>query len=558
MAIPFKVTPAAAWRGDTRSCPARLRRECVVFRALCYSLVSIALGGCAQDTRDVELATQALDPGGSGQADTAGATSAMGSDEGEAANADAVCAAGETTAACTSGLDPAPGNMQPVTSVSGATGVACDGDGGSCAPPGDAGSACVPTGPRDCASALDNDCDGQPDNAIDDVCVCAPGSVEPCDEHPDLDGKGQCKPGSRTCVAGAGNTTSNWGACEGSVGPGTQDSCTVVGDDTNCDGINNGDCPCIEGESRACGPDAAVGICERGSQTCTNGTFGPCVGAVFAGRRDCSSNQDKDCDGRPDNTVDNACTCTIGAVQACGTHPGRDGNGQCKAGSQTCEAGATNQSSAFGACTGSVGPQALDTCDRGNDGNCNGVANQGCACVNGPVSRCGPPATVGVCKQGSQSCTNGSLGACQGAVFGGARSCTSPPGVDNDCDGKDDDTFDSTCPAPAGQACFGSDLRGAGAQCLDFLTGRGDLVDLAVIGTGGARFLQATVVGRNLSPRGLRISAAGFGPNGVVVPSCSISNVVVPPGGIATSGQFTLRNCDFPPFSTTIEATFVP
>jgi hypothetical protein len=167
-----------------------------VFRALCSALLSIALGACAQDTRDVELATQPLDPGGSGQTDTAGAPSALGSDEGEAANGETVCAAGETTAACTSGLGsagpPAPGNMQPVTSVSGATGAACEGDGGSCAPPGDVGSACVPTGPRDCASALDNDCDGQPDYAIDDVCVCAPGSVEPCDEHLGLDGKGHC------------------------------------------------------------------------------------------------------------------------------------------------------------------------------------------------------------------------------------------------------------------------------------------------------------------------------------------------------------------------------
>jgi hypothetical protein len=101
-------------------------------------------------------------------------------------------------------------------------------------------------------------------------------------------------------------------------------------------------------------------------------------------------------------------------------------------------------------------------------------------------------------------------------------------------------------------------LTGAGAQCLDFLTGRGDLVDLVVIGTGAASFLEATVVGRNLSPRGLSISAAGFGPDGVVVPNCSITDLVVPPGGIATSAQNSLRYCDFPPFSTTIQAAFVP
>jgi hypothetical protein len=101
-------------------------------------------------------------------------------------------------------------------------------------------------------------------------------------------------------------------------------------------------------------------------------------------------------------------------------------------------------------------------------------------------------------------------------------------------------------------------LDGVGAQCLDFLTGRGDLVDLVVVGTGAASFLQATVVGRNLSPRGLSITAAGFGPTGEAVPNCSITNLVVPPGGVGTSGQLTQRSCDFPPFSTTVQATFVP
>src|SRR6185436_17106228 len=115
------------------------------------------------------------------------------------------------------------------------------------------------------------------------------------------------------------------------------------------------------------------GICRRGTQTCANGAFGQCVGAVFPGSRNCASAADNDCDGRSDNTVDAVCTCVTGSVQACGAHPGSDGNGQCRAGSQTCQAGANNQSSAFDACTGSVGPKALDTCDRGNDGNCNGV-----------------------------------------------------------------------------------------------------------------------------------------------------------------------------------------
>jgi hypothetical protein len=78
----------------------------------------------------------------------------------------------------------------------------CEADAAACAVR-DAGSippACVPTGPRDCTSDLDNDCDGQFDNVLDDVCACLPGTAEPCQEHPGLDGQGQCRAGLRTCL----------------------------------------------------------------------------------------------------------------------------------------------------------------------------------------------------------------------------------------------------------------------------------------------------------------------------------------------------------------------
>jgi hypothetical protein len=342
------------------------------------------------------------------------------------------------------------GDVLPGDAVGGQASEPCDDDGGSCMStdgPGDA-SACVPTGPRDCTSDLDNDCNGQPDNALDDVCVCVPESAEPCEEHPGLDGRGQCQAGTRTCILGEGSLSSNWGPCEGSVGPGEQDSCSVAGDDTDCDGVDNGGCPCIEGEIRPCGPDTEAGICQRGTQTCVNRTFGQCVGAVFPAARNCSSNQDNDCDGRPDNAVDNVCTCTIGSVQTCGTHPGRDGNGQCQAGSQRCEGRGNNTTSTFSTCTGSVGPGPQDTCASGNDGNCNGVENEGCACVNGQTRGCGPDTDVGLCQRGTQTCVNGSFGSCQGAVFPAPRNCASAQ--DNDCDGRPDNTLDNVCECSQG------------------------------------------------------------------------------------------------------------
>ena len=340
---------------------------------------------------------------------------------------------------------PAVGGIAPATneSADAPLGAACVADASVCAP-ADAGPiACVPTGSRDCSSDRDNDCNGEPDNVIDDVCTCLPGAAEPCDEHPGLDGRGQCHAGSRVCVASEDKSSSAWGACDGAVGPGAQDSCDIVGDDSNCDGTNNGGCPCIEGEARPCGPETEDGVCQRGSQTCTNGAFGQCVGAVFPSPRDCRSDQDNDCNGLPDNTIDGVCTCAIGSVQACGAHPGRDGNGQCLAGSQSCQGGANNATSGFGACVGSVGPLPRDSCDPGNDGNCNGVPNEGCACVNGQSRACGPDTEIGACQRGTQECANGTFGACSGATFAGARNCASAQ--DNDCDGRPDNTLDNVC-----------------------------------------------------------------------------------------------------------------
>lgn len=245
-------------------------------------------------------------------------------------------------------------------------------------------SACVTALPRNCSSDLDNNCDGLADNLADEICQCVPGSVEACDEHPGLDGNGGCRAGSRTCIAGEGNVTSVWGPCEGAVGPEDADTCAIPGDDGDCDGIPNegcscvdgqtqpcgattdngsceigistcvdgafgacqgavgpalrdtcvlGDdsnctgvanegCACIDGQTRACGPDTDLGVCQRGSQTCAGGVFGPCEGATFATRRNCGSPLDNDCDGRPDNTIDAVCQCAPGQGNAqCSGNP---------------------------------------------------------------------------------------------------------------------------------------------------------------------------------------------------------------------------------------------
>lgn len=313
---------------------------------------------------------------------------------------------------------------------------------------------------RDCTSAADNDCDGLPDNTLDAVCVCAATTARPCGQHAGQDGKGRCTAGTQTCVVATDRKTSAWGTCTGSIGPAAADACTP-GNDDNCNGNPNEGCTCVEGSTQGCGPAAAVGICKKGSQTCTGAVWGACVGAVLPAARDCTSTLDNDCDGHPDNTIDTVCACASGATQGCGKHPGQDGNGPCKAGSQTCVVAVDKKSSAWGACVGSVGPAAVDGCDPTNDDNCNGTPHEGCTCVNGTSRGCGP-AAIGICKPGTQICANATWPTtCTGAVTAKARDCTST--VDNDCDGLPDNQDSTTCACPANttnQQCPGNNNTG--------------------------------------------------------------------------------------------------
>jgi EGF domain-containing protein len=270
--------------------------------------------------------------------------------------------------------------------------------------------------------------------------TCVPGSLSPCGEHPGLDGRGPCVAGQQECVLAAG-ATSTWGACTGSVGPAAADVCEVPGDDSDCDGVPNGGCPCVDGEVLPCGPATEEGVCQRGSSTCVEGAFSACVGAVFAARRACGSPADNDCDGRPDDTLDNVCTCALGDVQVCGEHPGQDGKGRCAAGSRTCVSGVDGATSAFGACQGSVGPASVESCGNSLDDDCNGETDEAAAC-----SLCA-----------NNPCQNG--GSCQPTP--GGYSCTCRGFVGETCD---EPLFELVTPAPGHAECTLYSLTDDGRQ----------------------------------------------------------------------------------------------
>jgi hypothetical protein len=140
-----------------------------------------------------------------------------------------------------------------------------------------------------------------------------------------------------------------------------------------------------------------------------------------------------------------------GTTRACyDGAPGTQDVGVCRAGSQSCIAGAGGIGSVWNACSGEVLP-AGEVCD-GADNDCNGTADNGCACTPGATRACydGAPGTqgVGACHDGTQSCIAGAggfgsaWGECAGEVVPTVEACTD--GADNDCNGRTDCT-DVSC-----------------------------------------------------------------------------------------------------------------
>ncbi|MFW5739129.1 MAG: hypothetical protein ACOC1F_02050 [Myxococcota bacterium] len=127
----------------------------------------------------------------------------------------------------------------------------------------------------------------------------------------------------------------------------------------------SGGCDCQDGESRSCydGPAGTegVGSCVAGTETCIDGAWGDCQGAVEPepGRCDVLS-----CTG----DVNPGCDCLIGDSRSCYTgDPGDIGVGICHQGVQECMAVGSSGSN-WGPCAGEVLPEA-EQCD-GKDHDC--------------------------------------------------------------------------------------------------------------------------------------------------------------------------------------------
>ncbi|TNE43121.1 MAG: hypothetical protein EP343_34510 [Deltaproteobacteria bacterium] len=247
----------------------------------------------------------------------------------------------------------------------------------------------------------DNDCNGSVDEGI---------APKPCYTGPaGTEGKGRCKAGAQVCQNG------KFGACAGEVLPLPSETCNNIDDNCNGSVDENVTQSCYTGASGTSGK----GLCKAGTQTCSAGKFGACVGEVKPTTETCD-NKDNDCDGQIDN----------GVTKSCYNGPaGTQNKGICKSGTQTCTAGT------FGACVGEVKPDSTEACDT-KDNDCDGQIDEGCACVDNTVRDCGTD--EGECKKGKQTCSSGQWGACVGEVKPTAEVCD---GKDNDCNGKVDESW---------------------------------------------------------------------------------------------------------------------
>lgn len=210
---------------------------------------------------------------------------------------------------------------------------------------------------------------------------CEPDDVAPCSTaDPSL--LGNCRDGEVVC-----QEDGTWGDC--SVTPEDADSCDEAGDDADCDGTENGMCPCIENDTRDCGPDTEEGICQRGTQTCVNEAWGDCEGAVFPEERDCLSAADNDCDGEVDNTRDDECPCAVEGTHVCVEDAPLDWEGPMAI--ATVSATASSPS-----CTGTGYERQVVTKFGAIDG---GSATCDCDCGT-PAHSCGSPQM----HRGGESC----------------------------------------------------------------------------------------------------------------------------------------------------------
>ena len=194
--------------------------------------------------------------------------------------------------------------------------------------------------------------------------ICTPGSTQVCICKTGTSGVQSCEENGmywRECICALEN---DGGAKDTAffpeldlLGDGKQNEDGVdmdIGGPTDAACQGDATRPCYTGKLGT----SEVGLCKKGTQTCSSGKWSGCTGEVVPAAEICD-NQDNDCNGSTDD----------GVTQACYTgKPGTAGVGLCKKGTQTCSSGS------WGQCKGEITP-IKEVCD-GKDNNCDGKKDE--------------------------------------------------------------------------------------------------------------------------------------------------------------------------------------
>ncbi|MCA9670148.1 MAG: VWA domain-containing protein [Myxococcales bacterium] len=212
---------------------------------------------------------------------------------------------------------------------------------------------------QEVCDGIDNDCNGQVDDGL---------TGPSCPNQ-----KGVCKGAVRTCDGQAGwSATCSDAAYQAAAQANgfTYEKNETLCDniDNDCDGTVDEGCACVEGATRPCGVN--TGTCVQGTQTCSGGQWGNCVGEVKPSSETCDG-KDNDCNGAVDDKLTRPCQ------SACGS------------GTEVCTGGT------WGACTAPEPSQEIcDGLDNDCDGTVDGpdaICTNGGTCQNGVCVQAAPP-----------------------------------------------------------------------------------------------------------------------------------------------------------------------